>query len=163
MSPLPSGLLNKTLNKLHVFLLVLCVGLDQVTKWAAQLGLGFYKKVIVLPHVLTFELVHNHGAAYGIFHGQRVFLLLVSVVVIVGSIIWQQKIIQSQYSKYAVLFLLAGAIGNFIDRFVLGYVIDFINIHILPVFNFADIFINIAVGLFIVEMVIYERKKDSLQ
>ena len=91
------------------------------------------------------------------------FLLLVSVVVIVGSIIWQQKIIQSQYSKYAVLFLLAGAIGNFIDRFVLGYVIDFINIHILPVFNFADIFINIAVGLFIVEMVIYERKKDSLQ
>mgnify|MGYP001344150579 CR=1 FL=1 len=135
---------------------------DQATKWIAQLNLSFGKSVYIIPKTLTFDLVHNYGAAYGIFQNQQLFLLTVSVIVIVGGYVFADKIIQTIYSKIGLIFLLAGAFGNFIDRLCLGYVIDFINIYIFPVFNFADIYINIAVLLFVIEMFKHEKNKDNL-
>lgn len=138
------------------------LGLDQLTKWMAELNLVFFKPVQIIPSVLSFELVHNYGAAYGILQQQRVLLLCVGIVVIAGAYWFRSSLIQSCYSRIGLVFLLAGALGNVIDRFVLGYVIDFIDIRIFPVFNVADVCIDIAVGLFIVEMwVLWKRNKTS--
>ena len=144
----------------HYFIIVGLLICDQVSKWLFELNLNFYDKIVVVPKILTIELVHNYGAAYGIFQNQTFFLLSVSTLVILGVIVFRKKIIQSNFSLYAVVFLLAGAIGNVIDRARLGYVIDFINIQIFPVFNFADIYINIAVILFVIEMIIDEKKRN---
>ena len=123
--------------------------------------LTFFDQITVIPQVLYFQLVHNYGAAFGIFQHQRFFLLVVGVLIVCLGYFFRSYFIKSIWSRYAMVFLFAGAFGNIIDRFRLGYVVDFIDIRILPVFNFADIFINIAVICFIVELVFYERYCNS--
>lgn len=125
------------------------VSIDQLTKLAAQKYLSFYSAIEVIPQTLFFQLVHNYGAAYGIFQHQRLFLLIVSGCVIIGSLFFRKKIAPTSLSSFGLQMLLIGAIGNFIDRLLLGYVVDFINIQIIPVFNIADIAINIGVLCFI--------------
>lgn len=137
------------------------VFLDQSTKWLAQTKLLFFQSVTIIPKVFTFDLVHNYGAAYGILQNQRLFLLSVTAIVIFGGIFFSKTIIQSKWSHYGLIFLLSGAIGNGIDRLFLGYVIDFINIKIFPVFNFADIFIDIAVGCFIMDIIVNGKKTTN--
>ncbi len=137
------------------------VFLDQSTKWLAQTKLLFFQSVTIIPKVFTFDLVHNYGAAYGILQNQRLFLLSVTAIVIFGGIFFSKTIIQSKWSHYGLMFLLSGAIGNGIDRLFLGYVIDFINIKIFPVFNFADIFIDIAVGCFIMDIIVNGKKTTN--
>ena len=141
-----------------IFVLVF---LDQSTKWLAQTKLLFFQSVTIIPNVFTFDLVHNYGAAYGILQNQRLFLLSVTTIVIFGGIFFSKTIIQSKWSHYGLIFLLSGAIGNGIDRLFLGYVIDFINIKIFPVFNFADIFIDIAVGCFIMDIIVNGKKTTN--
>lgn len=125
--------------------------LDQLSKYAANLALKTHSISIVSDKIM-FQLVHNYGAAYGIFQNQRVFLLIVSGSVIVGSVLFSRSLIQSVWSRWGLSFLLIGAVGNFIDRLRLGYVIDFIDIRIFPVFNVADVCIDIAIVLFLIEM-----------
>tara|TARA_B100000427_G_scaffold55699_1_gene43302 strand:- start:9690 stop:10145 length:456 start_codon:yes stop_codon:yes gene_type:complete len=146
------------LTRYNYYLITILVLLDQSTKWLAQLNLKFFESVIIIPKILSFDLVHNYGAAYGILQNQRIFLLIVTTIVIVGGLLFAKQIIQSRFSHYGLIFLLTGAIGNGIDRLILGYVIDFINIKIFPVFNFADIFIDIAVGCFIIDMIMNGKK-----
>jgi signal peptidase II len=148
--------------KLREFIFIfLLFGLDQLSKRLATNFLEFYNPIHLIKSVVSLELVFNYGAAYGILQHQRLFLLIVACVFIVGILMFSNYFIQSKYSKIAVLFLLAGALGNMIDRLLLGYVIDFIDIKVFPVFNFADIFINISIGLFLYEALIYDRKNKK--
>jgi len=124
--------------------------LDQSTKIVAN---HFLRAPIhIIENVFIFQLVHNYGAAYGILQHKRLLLLSISVIVIVGAIGWSHKFIQSKWSYYGISFLLIGAIGNFIDRLRLGYVIDFIDIRIFPVFNIADVCIDIAILCLLIEV-----------
>lgn len=145
-------------HKLRPFLSVFCVlfgiFLDQITKTIANTSLSFYKPLTIVPHVLDFHLVYNSGAAYGLFYNQRFFLLMVSLVIIFGIFFFWHLF--SRQMKFALSWVLIGAIGNFIDRFYFGYVIDFIDIHIIPVFNIADICINIGI-LFYIKAVLEEE------
>ncbi len=151
------------MNKHHLFYILGFVGFDQITKWIAELNLTFYQPFWIIKNRISFDLVHNYGAAYGILQNQKLFLLTVSVIVIVGSIVFVKHIVSSVYSKWGLIFLLSGAIGNFVDRLCLGYVIDFINIRIFPVFNMADVYIDIAVGLFLYETFWHEKRISSKQ
>ena len=90
--------------------------------------------------------VENTGAAFGIFQNGTWILAFISLIVVVIGFIY------FKYYPLALSFLIAGALGNFIDRIFLGYVRDFISISIWPVFNFADIFSTIGVGLLIIKL-----------
>jgi len=126
--------------------------LDQLSKWGANTYLSLGLEGIQIFPGLSFNLVHNYGAAYGILQNQQRFLLILNAVVILGLVIFGQKLVTSKWSKRGLAFILIGAIGNFIDRIFHGYVVDFINIQIFPVFNIADMCIDIGIGLFILEM-----------
>jgi signal peptidase II len=133
--------------------------LDQVTKiWAAQtfplggqgryVGLGFY-----------FTYVRNTGAAFGIF--QDLTLLLAILSAIVSMIILLYLVFQKSMptiQRAALTFIFAGAVGNMIDRFRLGYVIDFIHFNVgnfsFPVFNIADSCVVIGAGLLLLSSLI---------
>lgn len=135
------------LRRCWVLVFICGVVVDQMLKSWASSALDFISEKVVISGVLSFQLVHNYGAAYGIFQNQKVFLILVSVGFIVFSLVFRRLLVSSVWSEWGIVFIYIGAIGNLWDRVVLGYVVDFINIYILPVFNIADICINIGVGL----------------
>ena len=119
--------------------------LDQLTKY-----LMFYNfKFFINKDFLLFRLdfVKNYGAAFNIFSGSRIFLSFISIIF---SIFLIYLILRQNTSRsldlYSYSFILGGTIGNGIDRIINGYVIDFINLNIInfPVFNIADISINIG-------------------
>jgi signal peptidase II len=123
--------------------MILSVGvlflLDQLTKQCVLM----FPKVFDLPYL---TLVHNTGVAFGLF-GQHTLLLTVINVIILSLIYFFRKSIfpKSLFGRVALIMILAGGFGNLTDRVLYGYVIDFIDIQIIPVFNFADIFLNIGI------------------
>lgn len=118
--------------------------LDQLTKFFAERTLSFFTPVHIIPQFLSFQLVHNYGAAYGLFQYQRLALVCIAFVIILGVFYYLFFHAPSLILKVGLVFLLIGAIGNLIDRICLGYVIDFVDIGIFPVFNLADVSIDLG-------------------
>lgn len=134
-----------------------CVGLDQWTKILVRTNIEVYDSVIPIPwlgEVFQFQHVHNHGAAFGILPeaGQlfTVTAILVSVAILVGIHFLEGR---QLVNRLLLGMALGGALGNFIDRLLLGYVTDFIKVGIpgrayWPNFNIADSCIVVSVILF---------------
>ena len=107
-----------------------------------------YKKFINKDFLLfRLDFVKNYGAAFNIFSGSRIFLSFISIIfsILLIYIILRKNTLNS-IDLYSYSFILGGTIGNGIDRILKGFVIDFINLNIInfPVFNIADISINIG-------------------
>ena len=124
---------------------IFIIFIDQFTKY-----LMFYnKKLFINKDFLIFKLdfVKNYGAAFNIFSGSRIFLSFISIIfsILLIYLIFRKNTLNS-FDLYSYSFILAGTIGNGIDRIYKGFVVDFINLNIInfPVFNIADISINIG-------------------
>ena len=137
---------NKIQLKLYFLSLsIFIVLIDQFTKY-----LMFYNKTLFInKDFLLFKLdfVKNYGAAFNIFSGSRIFLSLISILfsILLIYLIFRKNTLNS-FDLYSYSFILGGTIGNGIDRIYKGFVVDFINLNIInfPVFNIADISINIG-------------------
>eukprot|EP01047_Picozoa_sp_COSAG01_P000142 COSAG01_NODE_2_length_63927_cov_1357.611941_27_plen_150_part_00 len=130
-----------------VFIILVAVGLfffDQLSKYFAFHHLAFLEEVFLFFDYFSLTLVFNYGAAWGIFQHQLFFLLLMHVLVL-GLLIWYWPVLRGAvWCGRALPWLLGGVLGNAFDRIRLGFVIDFLKIGQFPVFNFADIYLNIA-------------------
>ena len=139
-------MINKIQTKLYFLSLsIFIVLIDQITKY-----LMFYnKKLFINKDFLLFKLdfVKNYGAAFNIFSGSRILLSLISIFfsILLIYLIFRKNTLNS-IDLYSYSFILGGTIGNGIDRIYRGFVVDFINLNIInfPVFNIADISINIG-------------------
>ena len=137
---------NKIQTKLYFFSLsIFIVVIDQFTKY-----LIFYNhKIFLNRNYLLFRLdfVKNYGAAFNIFSGSRIFLSFISITfsILLIYLIFRKNTLNA-FDLYSYSFILGGTIGNGIDRVFKGFVVDFINLNIInfPVFNIADISINIG-------------------
>ena len=139
-------MINKIQTKLYflscsIFIIII----DQFSKY-----LMFYNyKTLINKNFLLFKLdfVKNYGAAFNIFSGNRIFLSCISIIfsILLTYLILRKNTLNS-YDLYSYSFILGGTIGNGIDRIFKGFVIDFINLNFInfPVFNIADISINIG-------------------
>lgn len=123
--------------------------LDQVSKWIIVRTLGpdqHGHQREIIPAVLGFHYVENTGAAFGIFRGQMVLLTIMATLVVVGIIIIYRRVPDpGPWMMVSLGLLLGGALGNLIDRFRLGYVVDFVSVSVWPKFNVADSAITIGV------------------
>ena len=123
-------------------LIILC---DQFTKNIININ---HKSLINNDLIFfTIDYVKNYGAAFNILNGSRIFLSTISTIitlVLIYFILYKKNLGNLDLFSYS--FILAGTIGNGIDRITNGYVIDFINLNFIdfPVFNIADISINIG-------------------
>jgi signal peptidase II len=116
----------------------------------------------VIENFLYITSHRNRGAAWGILQGQMWFFYLITVVVVVGLIIYIQKLKkQDKWFGIALALMLGGAIGNFIDRVVRKEVVDFVNTYIFtydfPIFNVADSALVVGVIIMFI-MTLFEGK-----
>ena len=139
-------MINKIQTKLYFLSLsIFIVLIDQFTKYIMFINY----KLFINKDFLLFRLdfVKNYGAAFNIFSGSRIFLSFISIIfsILLIYLIFRKNTLNA-FDLYSYSFILGGTIGNGIDRIYKGFVIDFINLNIInfPVFNIADISINIG-------------------
>lgn len=124
------------------------VGLDQWTKALTVNHIEIGETQAVIPHVFSLTHLQNSGAAWSVLEGKMLFfavITLAAVLAIVYSLLrWGKK---SRWFSVGLSLILAGAIGNFIDRMRLGYVVDMIRVDFMdfPIFNVADMCLVIGV------------------
>ena len=134
---------------------VMVLVLDQLSKALAVANLPLGSSSAFLPGLLSLQLVRNSGAAFSLFSGNPQLLGLVSLLVSIAVAVWIQKQGRMTLTRsLGVGLLLGGALGNGLDRWRLGYVVDFLALVPVsfPVFNLADVAINLAVLCFAIEL-----------
>ncbi len=135
---------------IYIFFLALLL-LDRLSKYYINNNFVLGESEIILEGVLQFTYVRNTGIAFGLLAGRGWILILLQAFVIVLLLILKLRFFPSEMLiNLCFAVLLAGAVSNLLDRILYGYVIDFLDIGIWPVFNLADVFIVAgAAGLII--------------
>lgn len=158
----------KKRNLLSYFIIIILLIIDQLTKWMAVVNLQGNPGVDLIPRVFKFQYLENRGAAFGILENQLLFFyimtpcVVLTVLYILYKIPFDKKFIP--LSACSIL-LIAGALGNYIDRVRLNYVIDFLYFELIdfPIFNVADIYVCVAVGLYIILLLFYYSEEELEQ
>lgn len=139
--------------------------LDQISKMWAVATLKDKPAIVLLQNVMELRYLENRGAAFGILQGRAIPLLLFTCIlaVIIIYIFWKMP----EDKKYMVfggclIFLLAGAFGNMIDRFLNQYVVDFIYFRLIdfPTFNVADCYVTVSVAVIAVIYLFVFKDED---
>ncbi len=138
----------------------LVLAVDQLTKLIVLLKLDEGRFIPVIGNVLDINLVRNTGAAFGIFRNQTLILTGISILVLILISIFRRQITNSgSVFKTGFGLIAGGTFGNLIDRLRFGYVVDFIDFHIWPVFNAADS--AITVGVILLLWKIFRERKNE--
>ncbi len=151
--------------KLLVFIIVFVTFLaDRITKYFI-INFPFYDGFVdINTGFMSIVRVYNTGAAFGILKDHTFFLMLFSLLVVITLLVYLLKNGQklNRLQVIGISVIIGGTAGNFFDRLVYGYVIDFIKLNSIdfPIFNIADIFINIGV-LIIFAAIFIAKQEDS--
>ena len=152
-------------NNIIIFFLVFIItfAVDFFSKNLAEIVLAdSITKINFIPEILSFEKVYNTGGAFSILQG-NIFLLsaisAITLIVIVIYIFRENKCI-NKIETGALALIAGGALGNLYDRIFFGYVVDFIQLDFInfPIFNFADVFINIGVIILLISVVLKKHE-----
>ena len=167
-----------------LWLTALVVILDQLSKQWASHGLELFRTVKLMP-MLNLYLAHNEGAAFSFLSNaggwQRWFFTLMALGISTALVLWIRKLQKhEQWSAIALAFILGGALGNVMDRILLGYVVDFIQFYyhaqsclpgftllysnqgaqcIWPAFNIADSAITLGAAILILDTIMISKRK----
>lgn len=130
-------------------IVILILSLDQISKTVALRNLPLNNPVEVINNFFYLTLVHNKGAAFGILKGQTGFFILTAFLAVILILLNLKGNSHKQPLIYniSLSLILAGGAGNLIDRLLYGYVVDFIDFRVWPVFNIADSAITIGAAL----------------
>jgi len=145
-------------SKFNYFIIIsIFCFLDQYSKFYISVNINkLINKDII---IFTIEYIRNYGAAFNILSGSRLFLSFISFISTIILLYFIFIKDDKRINKYGLSFVVAGSIGNGIDRILYGYVIDFIKIKFIdfPVFNIADIAINIGIIVMIINYFRYRH------
>lgn len=145
-------------------LAVVLLALDQYTKYLAIIKLKDNPAFVLIDGVLELQYLENRGSAFGILQNQKFFILFVGLVFMTMVLFFLFKLPQKK--KFCAIHILlsliiAGGIGNMVDRIRFDYVVDFISFTLIdyPIFNVADCYIVCAtIVLFILFLFVYKEK-----
>ena len=148
---------------IYAIVAVLVLIADQAMKFWTTKNIFLGDVIEFIPGVLNLTNIHNYGAAFSILQNARWFLVGVTILFIVVIIVLMtQEIIYTKMGRWTMTFILAGAIGNCIDRMLYGYVVDMFEFAFFsfPVFNVADIFITVFGILFCIWVIVHNEPEE---
>lgn len=124
---------------------------DQILKWLVRSHMIQQQLVPVFPPALYLDYIRNPGGAFGIFPHARWLFVLVAIAVIAAVVYVQRRFRLTLWSRLALGLVLGGALGNLVDRMWTGLVVDYVYFRPInfPVFNLADVCIDVGIGLLI--------------
>ena len=142
-----------------IIIAILIILVDQVTKFVVQKNFGGQ---FIGNNIIGIEVTTNDGMAFGFNSGnaKNIGITIFALVIIINFLIKQFERIDNK-TAVVIAFILGGGIGNLIDRFIRGTVLDFIKIYKFPNFNIADTFIVIGWILLVIFLIIYTRSGEK--
>ncbi len=146
-------------------ILFILIGIDQGSKLIASLHLKDKSSIPIIKNVFELEYLENKGAAFGIFQGKQLFLILFTGVIIL-ALFWRYTKLPLNKRflplRICLLLIIAGAIGNLIDRIAYQYVVDFLYFKLIqfPIFNIADCYVTISAVVMILLVLFYYKDED---
>ncbi len=161
---------------IYYLVTLIVIILDRISKWLVVKNLELYQTVPVIGNFFMITSHRNTGAAFSILENQRLFFIVITIVIAAGLIWYLYKLIRQGERKllpFALSMVLGGAIGNLIDRIATGQVVDFLQFHfkftlatwhidyIFAVFNLADSSIFIGVVLIFIDSLIHAKKEEQ--
>lgn len=152
-------------NIIGIISVLLLILLDQWTKKLAIKHLMENEPYDIIKNVFQLRYLENRGAAFGILQDQRVFFVIMGIIIlIVIAYLYNKMPFGKKYHLLRILAVLmaAGAIGNMIDRVVNNYVVDFLYFELInfPIFNVADCYVTIAAVLLIISIMFIYKEED---
>lgn len=149
-------MIKKTLYTKVVIIAIFCFILDQITKWAAQ---NYLKTPYVITDWLQFRYETNYGIAWSIPVPYPLLLILTTILICLVPYVMAKSLdLRFKITQVSLGLVMGGALGNLFDRFVRGFVVDFISVGWWPVFNLADSFLSIGIFL---ALLFYAKIKRS--
>jgi len=145
------------MTTIFVLLSLVCFCADFIIKSIAESCLVLHRPVPLIDGVVNLTLVHNTGAAFGMFRGMVWFLVAVTVVFLGVLIHRLRSRPMSRFDLIVVSMIAGGALSNLYDRVFRGYVVDYIDLGWWPVFNLSDSFITIGCTLYIIKTLMREK------
>ncbi len=145
--------------------IILLVVLDQYTKHLAVLHLKDQPDIPIIKNIFELAYVENRGAAFGMMQNQRFFFIILTFIV-VGLLLWifHKVPLKGRFLplRGTLVCLIAGALGNLIDRTMQGFVVDFLYFKLIdfPVFNVADIYVTCSVAVLALLILFYYKEEE---
>ncbi len=133
----------------YIFIMILII-LDQTIKLLVDNYFYYGESIPIIKNIFHLTYVRNSGAGFGILQGQREFFIILTIIIISTVLIYRFKTRTNRYLDIALGLIIGGAIGNLIDRIRFSYVIDYFDFRIWPVFNLADSFVVVGVGILMI-------------
>ena len=137
---------------LYLLFSLLMIAADYVTKALTLANMPIGSTIPLWDGVFHLTHIRNYGAAFSIMAGQRFFLILLPMIVIIAVVLFViAKRPKNKLLLLSLSMIASGGIGNLIDRIRFGYVVDFLDFRLInfPIFNVADIFVTVGAALFI--------------
>jgi len=149
----------------HLIYFIILLAIDQASKYWARINLRKNGPISILPGVLKLQYHENTGAVWGILTGKTAMLSVITVILsILLVFLYFQIPKDKKYRPIQIIwvFILAGAVGNFIDRITLKYVVDFIYFELIdfPIFNIADSYLTVSCLLLLILGIFYYKESD---
>lgn len=142
------------------FIIVVLVVADQLSKHFISTWMSISEFIPLIEGVFHITYVQNFGAAFSILQGKQFFLITVTLIALITINIYLIVKFKENHKilSLALSFIIGGGYGNLIDRIRLGYVVDFLDFRVFPVFNIADICVCTGCGLLILYIFYFEKR-----
>lgn len=140
---------------MRYFIVIICIlAADQGIKWIVTQNMSQGESNAVIEGILHMTYIRNHGAAFSFFQGHSQILGIVTAVFIAGGLvfIYVKRKTGERLMMYSAAMIVGGGAGNLVDRATMGYVVDYIDFRIFPVFNLADICVTVGCMLLCVSI-----------
>lgn len=141
---------------MEIIIILIVNIIDRISKiWAAK-SLANGNDLVVIKNIFSFSYLENRGAAWGIFQGKVNFLLIITLLIVIGLVFYLIKVRpKSKLIRVSLSLIIGGAIGNMYDRAFYKYVVDYIYFHFkdvysFPTFNFADMSVVVGTVLLVI-------------
>ena len=148
---------------LYAVIVIFCVALDQLVKYLVRANIPLGESIPFLPHIMDLTYIQNTGAAFSMLNRHTWLLTLVSLAASVAVAVLMVKVFRHPWGRLPLALVLAGAVGNLIDRAAFGFVTDMFKTLFMnfAVFNVADICVVCGGIAFVVYILFFAEKLEK--
>lgn len=145
------------MKRKHIVIIIVILLIDQISKFLIASNMGMHQQIPIIPGFFNITYLINTGAAWSMLEGKMIFFYIISVVALVAMFMfYHHSENEDKLTRLALALMIAGTLGNFIDRLAFQHVRDFLDFIIFgydfPVFNVADMSLFFGVFLIIADV-----------